>query len=81
MSIRLNYNILRNRKKMRHFIFYTTEGYTTAPDQTVLENCQILSFESATDAQNAWNIFTAKHSNLIKMGFSIENIVCKELIN
>lgn len=65
---------------MKNFIFYTTEGYTLSPDQTELENCQILAFVSAIDMQKAWCIFTTQYTDVFTMGFSIGNIVCAELI-
>ncbi len=65
------------KKQMRHFIFYTTDGFTQAPDLTEVGNCQILAFEDAFDMQSAWNSFASVCADLSKMGF--HNIVCKEL--
>lgn len=64
---------------MKHFIFYTTDGFTQAPDLTEMENCQILAFEDALDIQTAWDSFTILYSGLSKMGF--HHIECKELID
>ena len=63
---------------MRQFIFYTTDGFTVAPDMTELENCQILAFELAPDLHAAWNSFAISHSDFLQMGF--RNIVCRELV-
>lgn len=65
---------------MKNFIFYTKDGYTLSPNQTELENCQVLAFVLASDTQNAWRIFNTQHKNLISMGFFFENIVCAELL-
>ena len=62
---------------MKHFIFYTTDGFTQAPDLTEMENCQILAFEDALDIQAAWDSFAVLNTSLSKMGFN--HIECKEL--
>ncbi len=62
---------------MKHFIFYTTDGYTQAPDLTEMENCQILAFKDAPDMQSAWDSFTPLHTKLSERGF--HNIKCAEL--
>ncbi len=64
---------------MRHFIFYTTDGFTQAPDLTEMDNCQILAFEDAPDKPSAWNSFASLYANLSKMGF--HNILCKEIMD
>lgn len=53
---------------MKRFIFYTKDGYTLSPNQTELENCQILAFVSAVNIKNAWSILTTQHANLFTMG-------------
>ncbi len=63
---------------MKHFIFYSTDGFSQAPDLTEMENCQILAFEDAIDMPSAWDSFAALNISLAKMGF--HNIECKELI-
>lgn len=64
---------------MKHFIFYTADGFTQAPDLTEMENCQILAFKDAPDIQSAWDSFTTLNIGLAKMGF--QNIKCKELVD
>ena len=62
---------------MRHFIFYTPDGFTQAPDLSDVDNCQILAFVDAPDINSAWDSFASLNPDLLKRGFY--NIVCKEL--
>lgn len=64
---------------MKHFIFYTSEGFTQAPDLTEMENCQILAFKDAPDIQSAWDSLATLNMSLSKMGF--HNIECREIID
>jgi len=66
---------------MKRFIIYTTEGYTIAPDNTDIENCQILSFEDANSKEEARDKFFAHHQDLFKHGFSRCKVVCVEIVN
>lgn len=66
---------------MRHFIFYTAEGFTFSPNYNDIENCQILAFEYAGDIKRAKDLFNQHHAAyLAEHGFSIEQVVCKEII-
>ncbi len=65
---------------MKHYIFYTTEGYTFSPNYNDIENCQILAFEHAIDIKSARVLFNQHHSHLVKQGSSLEKIICKEII-
>lgn len=65
---------------MKHYIFYTTEGYTFSPNYNDIENCQILAFEHAIDIKSARDLFNQHYAHLVKQGFSLEKIVCKEII-
>lgn len=64
---------------MRHFIFYTPDGFTQAPDLSDVDNCQILAFVDAPDINSAWDSFVSLKPDLLKRGFY--NIVCKELMS
>ncbi len=65
---------------MKHYVFYTTEGYTFSPNYNDIENCQILAFEHARDIKSARDLFNQRHEYLVKQGFSLEKIVCKEIV-
>lgn len=62
---------------MKHFIFYTPDGFTQAPDMSEVENFQILGFMEAPDIQTARDAFIMSHRHLLNMGF--RNIECKEV--
>ena len=47
---------------MKKYIFYTTEGFTQAPDGEDIENCQLLGCASGQDKQEAMD-------NLLKETF------------
>lgn len=66
---------------MKHYIFYTTEGYTFSPNYDDIENCQILAFEDAIDEKSAYDLFYQHYYvHIIKQGFFMEKVVCREII-
>lgn len=64
---------------MKQFVFYTTEGYTYAPNSENVENCQILAFETANDKNEAMDLFKARYAYLSEQGFSMAEVVCREI--
>ena len=65
---------------MKEFIFYTTEGYTTAPDgHSNVENCQILGITSGCDSKNALHRLLQDSPWIVDLEYNIDNIICREL--
>lgn len=38
---------------MAQYVIYTTEGYCESPDNTLVENCQVLGIEQAPSPEEA----------------------------
>lgn len=64
---------------MNNYIFYTGEGYTFAPDNSSVENFQILAFVSAENMQSAKEDFFKNYSYFFEHGYSIEEVICKRI--
>jgi hypothetical protein len=66
---------------IRHFIFYTTEGFTFQPNSVCeipeIENCQVLGWESGNTAREAFDNFKKENIWLEKLKF--KNIIGVEL--
>lgn len=65
---------------MKQYVFYTTEGYTYSPNNEEIENCQILAFGISNSYENAIASFNKEYAHLVSLGFSLEKIICKELV-
>lgn len=65
---------------MNEYIFYTTEGQTTAPnvDHTI-ENCQVLGFAKGDNAQQAEENLLNAYPWIREAGFSREHIVSRQV--
>lgn len=61
-------------KTSRHFIFYTTEGFTFQPssDQKTseIENCQVLGWGSGNTVDEAFSNFKKESEYLKELSFS-----------
>ena len=64
---------------MNKYIFYTFEGFTQSPNEDDVENLQILGFESAYTKAEALNNLIKNNDWIIQSGFSLEEIICKQL--
>lgn len=63
------------------YVFYTTEGFTQAPDGEAIENCQILAFVEAEGVRQAWRKFKKENAWMKGRGFSLDKAVCRELVD
>ncbi len=66
--------------KKRQYLFYTTEGFTQAPDGVEIDNCQILAFIDAEEERQAWQKFKVENAWMEGRGFSLQGEVCRELL-
>lgn len=66
---------------MAKFIFYTDEGYTTAPNDEDVKNLQVLGIEDgSTEDQATKNLFQ-DNDWILEMGFSKDEIKCRAIFN
>lgn len=69
----------RNYQIMAEFIFYTTEGFTQAPDGGDIENCQLLGRAYGKDKHDALSNLLKENPWIKKRGFEPYEAICKEL--
>lgn len=64
---------------MKTFLFYTCEGITYSPTDVLCENYQILGFESGKSQKEAFDIFLINNLWVSEYGFSVENIMTRQV--
>ena len=64
---------------MREYIFYTTEGFTQAPDGEDIDNCQLLGCACGQDKHDALNNLLEDNPWIKDRGFEPCEVFCKEL--
>lgn len=64
---------------MAEYIFYTTEGFTQAPDGEDIENCQLLGRAYGKDKHDALSNLLEKKPWIKERGFDPYEAICKEL--
>ncbi len=64
---------------MKHFIFYTAEGFTEDNQHKPVENCQILGWSKGETQQEAFRNLVKENKFLKEMDFN--EIMCQELVN
>ncbi len=65
---------------MKTFIFYTAEGVTLSPQNTVCENFQILGFEKGFSQELAFQSLLNNNPWISEYGFSQRKIICRQVI-
>ena len=65
---------------MKSFIFYTGEGVTLSPNNSICENFQILGFEKAMSKEIALESLLQNNSWIDEYGFSKDEILYKEIL-
>ena len=66
---------------MNEYIFYTTEGHTNAPNDSVeVENCQMLGMAHGSNREEAMDNLLQENEWIEYAGFSCDKIICKQLI-
>lgn len=66
-------------KVMAEYIFYTTEGYTQAPDGEDIENCQLLGTAFGNDKYDALANLIKNNPWIKERGFNPSKAICKEI--
>ena len=66
---------------MTEYIFYTTEGFTQAPDGNDIENCQLLGRAYGKDKHDALSNLLKEKPWIKERGFEPCEIICKELVS
>lgn len=61
-------------KRMHTYLFYTSEGYTEAPDLSAVENCQILGVVQSDTEETARTRLIEENPWISEHGYSIELI-------
>lgn len=64
---------------MTEYIFYTTEGFTQAPDGEDIENCQLLGRAYGIDKHDALSNLLKENPWIKERGFEPIKVICKEL--
>ncbi len=65
---------------MHDYIFYTEEGFCQAPNNSEVENYQILGFECGGNPKEASDRLIENNPWIIEKGYSIEKILHKEVV-
>ena len=66
---------------MTEYIFYTTEGFTQAPDGDDIENCQLLGRAYGKDKHDALSNLLKEKPWIKERDFEPCEIICKELVS
>ena len=66
---------------MTEYIFYTTEGFTQAPDGNDIENCQLLGRAYGKDKHDALSNLLKEKPWIKERGFEPCDTICKELVS
>lgn len=66
---------------MKQFIFLTNEGNTTSPNDTDVENIQVLGIESGKDEKTALTKLLKENKWIKKAGFKTDEIFSRELVS
>lgn len=64
---------------MAEFIFYTTEGYTQAPNGNDIENCQMLGIAKGKDKVEAKDNLLKENPWIIEAGFASTEFIIRQL--
>ncbi|MBQ6190322.1 MAG: hypothetical protein IJK45_09145 [Bacteroidaceae bacterium] len=65
---------------MNEYIFYTTEGYTIAPNEEIqLDNCQVLGFAMGDNVKEATEHLLKENLWIIEAGFNAESFIVRQL--
>ena len=65
--------------KMPEYIFYTSEGYTQAPDGEDIENCQLLGRAYGKDKSEALNNLLKDNPWIVERGYNPHETIIKKI--
>lgn len=66
---------------MTEYIFYTTEGFTQAPDGNDIENCQLLGRAYGKGKHDALSNLLKENPWIKERGLEPCETICKELVS
>ena len=66
---------------MTDFIFYTTEGFTQAPNGNDIENCQMLGIAKGKDKVEAKDNLIKEYPWIIEADFNSSEFIVKQLLS
>ncbi len=65
---------------MNEYIYYTTEGYTTAPNENYeVENCQVMGIAQGESEVEARKNLIEENPWIVEAGFDSEHFICRKL--
>ncbi|MDD3439628.1 MAG: hypothetical protein PHI04_09480 [Clostridiaceae bacterium] len=64
-----------------NYIFYTSQGYTIAPDDSDVENLQVLGIESGDTYDAAFISLIANNAWIVEKGYCLSEIMGKALVS
>ena len=64
-----------------NYLFYTSQGYTTAPDNSDVENLQVLGIERGDTFEIAFQNLIANNIWIIEKGYNLSQIIGKALVD
>ena len=66
---------------MNEYIFYTSAGYTLAPDgETEVENCQVLGFAKGHSAAEAKERLLTEEAWIAELGYADAPILSRQVL-
>lgn len=65
---------------MHDYIFYTKEGFCKAPDNSEVENFQVLGFERGNNPTEAFELLIENNPWILEKRYSKGNILYKEVV-
>ncbi len=65
---------------MAEYIFYTTEGFTQAPDGNDVENCQLLGCVFGDSSRHALENLLKENPWIKERKYDPDRIFCKEVV-
>ena len=65
---------------MYEYIYYTIEGYTTAPNENYeVENCQVMGIAQGESEVEARKNLIEENPWIVEAGFDTERFICRKL--
>ena len=66
---------------MNEYIFYTTEGFTEAPNANIaIDNCQVIGRAHGTNEKEALNNLIAENEWILEAGFDPSSFITQQLM-
>ena len=66
---------------MNEYIFYTTEGYTTVPNENIeVDNCQVIGRAIGENQEKALSTLILDNPWIIEAGFDTSKFITKQIL-